>query len=200
MIAMKRRDFLGAAAAGMVLGLSGHGPAWAVDADTARALVQGTLDELSALARSGASVEEKAAMLQSIIERNAAVEQVARFAAGPSWRSMSADQQARYTEAFVGYFSRIYSRRFDGYAEPTVTIDSVLDAGSKGMLVRSRFIRPDGPPVSFEWLVTDRTGEPRIADIVVEGVSTAITQRNEISGLINSIGDIDKVIERLASL
>lgn len=197
---MRRRDILGLAIAAAAIPAFGARGALALDGVAAQALVQETLDQLIALTREAGTPDEKAPRLRAIIEKVAAVEQIARFAAGPDWRRMSEDQQARYTEAFVAYFSRIYSRRFEGYAEPTVTIDGTTDAGNKGILVRSRFLRNDGPPVSFEWLVSDRTGELKISDIVVEGVSTAITQRNEIEALIGTTGDIDTFIDRLATL
>lgn len=197
---MLRREFLMTTAAAAAIALAGPRAALALDAGAAEAHVQATLDEILALVAMQGDADSKAPRLREIVERRAALTQIARFSAGVAWRDMTPDQQTRYTDAFANYFSRIYARRFQGYADPTVTIDGTVDAGDKGILVKSRFLRSDGPPVFFEWLVTDRTGEARIADIIVEGVSTVVTQRNEISALISSSSDMESFIDRLNSI
>lgn len=194
---MRRRDFLATGGGSAAALLLGGRTALALDSEAAQAHVRATLDEVLALVRESGTAEEKAPRLREIVERRAALPQMARFAAGVEWRSMSDDQKARYSDAFAGYFSRIYARRFEGYEEPTVTVDGTVDAGNKGILVKSRFLRSDGPPVAFEWLVSDRSGEVLIADIVVEGVSTVVTQRNEITAMIAASPSIDAFIDKL---
>ena len=197
---MRKRDFLTTGAGIAAALMLAPGAALALVADEAEAHVQATVDELLALVREPGTAEEKAPRLREIVERRAALAQMARFSAGIEWRSMTEDQRARYSDAFAGYFARIYARRFETYGEPTVTIDGTVDAGSKGILVKSRFLRTDGPPVFFEWLVTDRTGTILIADIVIEGVSTVVTQRNEITALISASADIDAFIDKLNTI
>ncbi len=196
---MDRRIFLGSAfAAGIGLGLPRT--ALALDEGTARQFVEGTIAEVVELARAPGGAEEKAPQLREIMERRAAVSQLARFSAGRDWRVMTPDQQERYIDSFSRYFARIYSRRFQGYTDIEVTVDGTLDAGDKGILVKSSILRSDGPPVLFEWLVTDRTGAPLIADIIVEGVSTAVTQRNEIGAMIAGSPDIEAFLTKLDSV
>ena len=56
----------------------------------------------------------------------------------------------------------------------------VIDAGRKGMLVKTKILRSGGAPLGVEWLVTDQPGQILIADIVIEGISLLVTQREEI--------------------
>lgn len=205
-----RREFIvkaaaaGAVAVGMMAGLAA--PACALSTDAATAHVRATLDELLALVNSPGDADSKAPRLQAIMEARAAMPQIARFAAGVVWREMNEDQQARFVTAFKRYLAVIYARRFQEYSGavgaggPSYTMDGVVDAGNKGILVRTLIARQEGGPVQVEWLVTDRPGRTVIADIVIESVSLLITQREEIGGMFEARGqDVEKLIADLAA-
>jgi len=199
-----RRGFMGlAGAVALTVAVAGSfapRPAHALAEDEARAVVQSAVDEVLALVKGSGGTDEKAASLQSIMERRAALPQIARFAAGRVWREMSDDQQARYVAAFSGYVSRIYARRFQEYSGETVSLSRSIDAGKKGILVQSSVSQPGGgQPIPVDWLVSDRGGDgARIIDIVIEGVSMATTQREEIAAMFDSRGgDVEKLIEAL---
>ncbi|MCL5777925.1 ABC transporter substrate-binding protein [Limibaculum sp. FT325] len=201
-----RRAFLGLAGAfGLTAATAGTlapTPALALAEDEARAVVQAAVDEVLALVKREATAEEKAAALQAIMERSAALPQIARFAAGRVWREMSDDQQGRYVAAFSAYIARIYARRFQEYSGETVSLARAIDAGKKGILVQSAVSQPGGgQPIPVDWLVSDRGGDgARIVDIVIEGVSMATTQREEIGAMFDSRGgDVEKLIEALGT-
>jgi phospholipid transport system substrate-binding protein len=76
----------------------------------------------------------------------------------------------------------------------------VIDAGRKGMLVKTSLIRTGEAPVVVEWLVTDRPGRVVITDFVIEGVSMLVTKREEIGGMLEARGgNVEKLIADLAT-
>jgi phospholipid transport system substrate-binding protein len=76
----------------------------------------------------------------------------------------------------------------------------VVDAGRKGMLVKTTIQRSGEAPVGVEWLVTDQPGQALIADIIIEGVSLLVTQREEIGGMLEARqGDVEKLITDLSA-
>jgi phospholipid transport system substrate-binding protein len=176
----------------------------ALSQDEAAAHVQVTINEVSALVDSLGDSDSKARGLLDVMERRAAMPQIARFAAGLSWRSMSDDQQARFVAAFGPFLSATYADRFQDYAgdknsAETFKMGRVIDAGRKGMLVKTEIRRAGEATVEVEWLVTDRPGRVVIADIVIEGVSMLVTEREEIGGMLEARGgDVDKLIADLA--
>ena len=192
--------FFAAATAGLVPSLS-H----ALSEDEAIAHVQLTINEVSALVDSPGDSDSKAPRLLAIMEKRAAMPQIARFAAGAAWRSMNDDQQARYVAAFGKFISRLYAGRFQEYtgggnSAEAYRIGHVIDAGRKGMLVKTSIVRSGTAPVAVEWLVNDRPGRVVIADIVIEGVSMLVTEREEIGGMLEARGgDVDKLINDLAA-
>jgi len=175
----------------------------ALNKDAASAHVQATIDDVAALVGSSDDTHSKASQLLAIMERRAAMSKIARFAAGIAWREMNDDQQTRFVAGFGKFISRIYVDKFQEYAgakqtDETFTLGRVIDAGRKGMLVKSSIIRTGATPVVVEWLVTDRPGRVVIADIVIEGISMLITQREEIGSMLEARGgDIEKLIADL---
>ncbi len=200
---LNRRTLLAGAVAGAgVATFLGAAPAWAMAADQAKAVVQATIDEIIAMLRQPGPASSRASELRRIIETRGNVPQIAKFSAGRVWREMTPDQQQRFVDAFSHYLAVTYARRFDEYSgdDPGISLGRVIDAGNKGFLVESPIRQPQGEPIAVEWLVSDRGGRPEIVDLIIEGVSLATTQREEIGAKFQSRGqDVEALITDLAA-
>jgi phospholipid transport system substrate-binding protein len=188
----------------VAIGWSGARPARALDIDAARAHVDATIEQILELIRASKPRAETARTLRAIFEQKAALPQLARFTAGRHWRAMSSDQQARFTETFSNYLAHVYAghfREFDGEIadlRAAVSITGAEDAGAKGVLVRSEIRPAREVRISIEWLVSDRSGRIAISDLIVEGVSLAVTQREIIGAMLEARGgDVGKLIADL---
>ena len=53
---------------------------------------------------------------------------------------------------------------------------------------RSQINRPSGPPIRVEWKVADKSGDAKLTDVIVEGVSMAFTQRQQFESVIQNNG------------
>lgn len=180
------------------------GPALALDIETARMHVDATIEQIFQLVRASKSRAETAMDLRMIFEQRTALPQLARFTAGRHWRQMSIDEQAQFTETFSNYVAFVYAghfREFKGEIadlRSLVSIKGAEDLGDKGVLVRSE-IRPGRQvAVSVDWLISDRSGKIAISDLIVEGISLAITQREIIGAMIEARrGNIREMIADL---
>ncbi|MFV0473446.1 MAG: phospholipid-binding protein MlaC, partial [Pikeienuella sp.] len=162
--------------------------------------VNGVIADLRTLINNGRSGAEGAAEFLALLERKTSLSQVAGFAMGRTWREMSDAQKSAYQDAFRSYISRTYQNRFGEYSGENIEVTGSVDAGQKGVLVKSNVIRPSAAPVVLEWLVSDRSGQPLLADVVFEGVSLAITLRETFGGMVEKRnGDIDLFIADLAA-
>lgn len=196
---LTRRQLLASLAA--TGAFAGAGRAFALTEGEARALVEVTIRELKVLLREPGTGRSRAEQLRAIMETRANVPLLARFVAGRTWREMSDDQQQRFTAAYSKFLAITYSRRFDEYSgDPNINLGRTIDAGRKGMLVESPITPPSGPPIAVEWLVSDRGGKVEIVDIVIEGISMAATQRDEIGAMIDKRGgDVEALIADLTA-
>lgn len=197
-----RRFFIGRSTAALALGaafLGGGLPlrALAATAEQAQAHVVQTVEEVLRLVQAPGTADTKAPQLRQIMEQRASMPQIAQAAGGIAWRQMTPDQQARFTDAFTDHIAKIYARRFQEYEGQQIQVTGVRDAGQKGQLVQSSVIG-GGAPIIVEWLVSDRSGRVAINDIVIEGVSLVLTQREEIAQTLASRGnDVEALIAAL---
>jgi len=178
--------FLGA------IGWLGASPAQALDANAALAHVDATIEQILQLVRASRPRAETAKALREIFEQRTALPQLARFSAGRHWRQMSGGERARYTEGFSNYVAFVYAGHFREFKGDIADLRAVVhilgaeDAGAKGVLVRSE-IRPTlDLGISVDWLVSDRSGKIAVSDLVVEGISLAVTQREIISAMLDA--------------
>jgi phospholipid transport system substrate-binding protein len=81
-----------------------------------------------------------------------------------------------------------YSARFSQYSGQTLRVVGRRPVGKNDTIVKTQLIRPQGAPVRIEWRVRDLKHKFLIIDIIVEGVSMAITQRDEFSSVIRRGG------------
>ncbi|MEM9061731.1 MAG: ABC transporter substrate-binding protein [Pseudomonadota bacterium] len=195
-MSLKRRCFLALGAAAAILPGT---TSYALSEDEARAHVQTTIEEILALLREPGSGESRAPKLQAIMERRANMPLLAKFSAGRNWRDMSSGDQTEFVSAFSKYVSVTYARRFDEYSgDPKIVVGKTIDAGRKGILVESPIELPDREPIAIEWLVSDRGGRIEIIDLIIEGISMAASQREEINAMLEKRnGDVKALIAHL---
>ncbi|MGB0412007.1 MAG: MlaC/ttg2D family ABC transporter substrate-binding protein [Pikeienuella sp.] len=175
-------------------------PALALGTDEAEAFIKTILGELRELLKEDDAGPEGTAKFLKLLDAKAALPLVGKFAVGRSWREMSEAQRTSFQAAFRNYIAKTYQKRFGDYAGEDILIASSRDLGKKGVLVKSALTRPNGQEFDIEWLVSDRAGPTKLADIVFEGVSLSVTLRELFGGMIEQRGgDIDAFIADLAS-
>lgn len=113
---------------------------------------------------------------------------IARFVLGKHWRKATPQQRSDYVALFTEFILQTYSRRMGGYSGQSFAVAGARAAGKRDILVRTRIVRPGGPPIKADWRVRPKGGEYRIIDIMVEGVSMAVTQRSEFNAVVRQRG------------
>jgi phospholipid transport system substrate-binding protein len=127
------------------------------------------------------------------------IPQIARFVLGRCWRSASAAERQRYVAAFGTYMLRFYWARFMGYGGETVKVTGRRTQGTSAVEVTMEVGKPGagGPPTEIDWWL-ERSGDRfKIEDASVDGVSQALTYRDEFATYINENGGVPALIARL---
>lgn len=123
---------------------------------------------------------------------------VARIVLGRYWRTATPEQQAEFTDLFEDYVINTYAARLNSYAGQTLRITGTQAISDKETMVSSVIDQPKGEPVKVDWRVLDRGGDLKIVDVLVEGVSMAISQRSEFGSVIaQNGGDVEALLVRL---
>jgi phospholipid transport system substrate-binding protein len=171
-------------------------PASPVGAQVAPATVQaaaGFIDELGRkaigiLQQNQGSLEQREAALRRILAQDFDLQFIGRFVMGRYWRSASAEQRAEYQSVFGEWLLKTYARRLGGYSNETFDVTGARAAGKKDVMVQTRISRPGAAPIIADWRVRTTNNRFRIIDIMVEGVSMAVTQRSDFSAVIKQRG------------
>jgi phospholipid transport system substrate-binding protein len=197
-----RRQLLGGIAAlGLVAASGALGrPAFAASTGAATAFVTGLTKELLALVTSGKSDAQVYAGFESILARYADMPAVAASVLGPPWRSASPAQKQAFTAAFQHYLARRYGRQFRDYKSARFEVTGARDGGKAGVLVATKVLRPDQDAIAVDWQVSDRSGQMKVVNLVIEGVSMLATERAQIGAMLDAQkGSLDRLTAQLAS-
>jgi phospholipid transport system substrate-binding protein len=173
-------------------------PVRALDGAQAEAFIADVADEVTRIVSSAGPGDTRVSEFLALFRRVAALPQIGRFTLGSTWREMSEAQQQEFLQAFENYAARAYTHRIGEYNGQTLVVTGSQDAGQRGILVNSRLEAPGQQPIRVDWLVSDRGGEVQVVDLIAEGVSLSITQREEFAAMIEARrGDIDRFIADL---
>lgn len=122
---------------------------------------------------------------------------MSRYILGVHWRRASAEQRDEYTVLFEAFIVQIYSSRLGNYGGQTLHVKKARAAG-KDTVVSSEIRGPGAPTVRVDWRVRGEENNYRVVDIIIEGASMVITQRDEFASVIGrSGGKLEGLLVRL---
>jgi len=151
-----------------------------------------------AAADDSVSPGQRQAVLQRLLSEGVDARRIGRFVLGKYARKASEAERAEFDRLFAATIVATYSRHLGSYAGETLEVRGAQLRGEQGALVSSRVFRPKGPAVAVEWRLRDDAGTWRIVDVVIEGLSMALTQRAEYAAFIRaSNGRMDGLLARL---
>ena len=193
---LSRRSVLSGLMAG-VAGLALTGPAFALNTEQARNLINDLVNEINNVINSGKPEAAMYGDFEQIFIRYADVPIIARSALGIAARSTSAAQMKAFTLAFRGYISRKYGKRFREFIGGKLQVESARQVKSFYEVKTTAFLRGEAP---FEviFLVSDKSGRDLFFNMYIEGVNMLATERTEIGAMLDARrGNIDQLIQDL---
>lgn len=124
----------------------------------------------------------------TLLKRNFDLSKIGRFALGQYWGSATDQERKAYFGLFEDMIVETYSARFSEYSGQDIEVRSARPEGKKDILVSSIIVGNGGPSIDVDWRVRYASGGYRVIDVVVEGVSMALTQRSEFASVIQRGG------------
>ncbi|MCW5731414.1 MAG: ABC transporter substrate-binding protein [Alphaproteobacteria bacterium] len=191
-----RRSVLIAGSAALLLGMGL--PATRLRAqDRAEALIRELGQELLEMLRlSERSEREK--RFRGLLLKGVDVETLGGFVLGPHRRSMSPAQRGEYLKLFEDFLVQTYVSRLGLFSGQSFSIRGTQKLGEAEYLVQTHVEKPESRPIRLDWRVRDRSGAYRIIDVMVEGISMAVTQREEFASVIrNGGGRVEALLDQL---
>ena len=155
-------------------------------------------DAISFLGNADLSVEQKQKKFNRLLTRSFDMNTIGRFALGRYWRTASAEQRDEYQALFREMIVDVYSRRFGEYDGQKLEIRGSRKDSEKDVTVQSFIVPDSGSEIQVDWRVRHKNGQYKVIDVMVEGVSMALTQRSDFSSVIQrGGGDLSVLIAHL---
>ncbi len=117
------------------------------------------------------------------------IPRIARFVLGRYWLSANDKERSQFSDLFAQWVVRTYSARFKEYGGETVNVTGAREETPTSYVVSSQLVHTNGaPPTTIYWHVRKSDDDLKIVDVEVEGVSMALTEREEIASVIQRSG------------
>jgi phospholipid transport system substrate-binding protein len=144
------------------------------------------------------SKDQRINKFKALLENRFDMRTIGRFALGRYWRAASEAQRSEYDRLFEKMIVDVYSARFEDYGGQTLSITGSRAEGKNDAIVMSSITQDNGPDVRVDWRVRYKDGRYRVIDVIVEGVSMALTQRSDFASVIQrGGGDVGVLIAQL---
>ncbi len=142
-------------------------------------------------------VHEDQDALGKLIRSGFNINLIGRFVLGKYARRATRSQLREYKGLYHDFFVGSFSRQLCLFRGDMVTVLGSQPVGKRDTMVDTRVDR-EGQSLNASWRVRRSKGEYKIIDLVIDGVSIALSQRQEFSSILVN-GGMDRLLEVLRS-
>jgi phospholipid transport system substrate-binding protein len=157
------------------------------DLSAAQAMIQTTGGRLLSVVNSSAGYAQKQAQLKQLVDDNVDVDGVAHFVLGRFWRVATPQQQQDYMQTFRQLLVYAVTGQASTFQGASFSVGSAIQQ-PVGIVVNTTVNVPGKPQATVQWVVQMMNGQPKIIDIIAEGTSLRLTERNDYAGVISQHG------------
>ena len=106
-------------------------------------------------------------------------QELSRRALAREWRKFSPDQQKEFVALFEQLLQNIYADRILAYTSEKIEFGKETELGKGKVEVESYIITTDNKMVPLFYRLTDKSGQWRAYDVVIEGISMVLNYRDQ---------------------
>lgn len=142
---------------------------------------------------------ERKLQFRELADRAFDVPKIARFVLGHYWVTAGEAERQQFVKAFEDYMVQVYWSYFGQYRAEGIMVLAQRELGANSVRVTTQIMRPDGQvPAKVDWTITAQGDTYKIIDVNIEGVSQALTYRDQFASIISrNGGDVAALIDDL---
>jgi len=138
--------------------------------------------------------EERRRLLEKVIGDRFNYEEMARRALGTQWNKLSDQERQEFVDLFKGLLSGTYTDKIEGYSgEQVHYLNERLEADYAE--VRTK-VASDKTEIPLDYRLLNKSGDWRVYDVVVDGVSLVNNYRSQFTKIIRESSYAD-LLEKL---
>lgn len=142
----------------------------------------------ASLSEEGLSQDQRAERFRGLLNEAFDLPRIARFTLGRYWRTASDEEKTEFVALFEKFVIQAYSTRFQDMSGQKLNVINAREVSASQALVLSEIEIPGKPPVKINWRVRSKDDVHKIVDVMVEGISMSVTQRDEFAAVIRQTG------------
>jgi len=177
---------------------AGSASAWAGGAATEA--IKGTINEVIRLLedkdlKKPDRREERRKLLEKVIGERFSYEEMAKRSLAAQWPKLNDGQKQEFVGLFQALLSRTYSDKIENYSsEPVQYINERNQEGYSE--VRTKVISGKAE-IPLDYRLMTKSGDWRVYDVVVDGISLVNNYRGQFTKIISSPGGYPELVETL---
>ena len=175
----------------LIIFFSNIGKVYSIEPDV---FVQSTVNRAAKTLSANLTKEERVEKLKEIASDTVDINGIGYYTLGAYRKNISNEQIEQYNVLFEQYFLKSFSSRLAEYSNPEIEVVSKKKINENYTMVSSILVSTEQrPEVKIDWRIYTKDSEnPKIRDLIIEGLSLARTQKEEFSSIIQSNdGDIN---------
>ena len=145
--------------------------------------------------------QEERARFKKLLTDYFDVNAIGKFTVGRAyWGTATPEQQKEFLTLYETQVTNAYAKRFQDYSGEQFKVTNQKKDSDADTLVNSIITRPTGAPVNVQWRIRAGGGTFKVADVVIEGISMAVTDRQQFAAVIQrGGGTIQALIDAMKS-
>ena len=162
--------------------------------------VQSTVNRAAKTLSGNFNKDERIEKLKEIARDTVDIKGIGFYTLGAYRKKISDSQMEQYKILFEQYFLKSFSSRLAEYSNPEIEVTSKKKLNENYTMVSSILVSTEQrPEVKIDWRIYTKDSEnPKIRDLIIEGLSLARTQKEEFSSIIQgNDGDINALFSTL---
>ena len=163
-------------------------PVYAAAKDAENFIRQMGNKAFASLSEGGISDDQRTERFKALLEEAFDLPRIARFTLGRYWRVATDDEKSEYVALFEKFIILAYATRFQDLSGKKFMVLQSRDISANQSLVLSEIVIPNQPAVKINWRVRSKEEKHKITDVMVEGISMSVTQRDEFVSVIRQTG------------
>jgi phospholipid transport system substrate-binding protein len=103
---------------------------------------------------------------------------------GREWKKLNAEQQKEFVELFKQLLQGVYADRLLAYSDQKIVFGKEIELKKGRVEVQSNIVLSDGRKVPIFYRLTNKSGQWKVYDLVIEGVSLVKNYRTQFKEII----------------
>jgi phospholipid transport system substrate-binding protein len=143
--------------------------------------------------------EEREALFRELLNEAFDIATIGRFVVGRYWRKASEEQRRNFLQIFEDVIVQRFLPLFGMYNNERLIVGNgqADKSNPRFIVVDSTFVDSQGTVVKVDWRMRDKDDHFQVFDVMVEGISMAITLRSEYASVIKNAGGLGGLVELL---